>query len=257
MNAEEYIKYLDNELLPDQRIKFESTLRENKVYQKELAAIKGMKSFAKDKANKEKALKASKDIYTDFKNKVVSDSNKSTTEIKENTNSKTRLLKYLIPIAIAAMFIICFFATDWSSSKLKGNDQIYAKYFNPVELSLVVRSEGEQNLEKEAEISFNKKDYQAASDQLSKLLVNKPNDKKLLLYKAISEIAIGEQNSARSILSILSEDELYKSESNYFIGLSHLQSNNSAEALQNLKNIEADSYRFAEAQQIINILSEK
>lgn len=257
MNAEEYIKYLDNELSPDQKLKFESALRENKTYQKELAAIKEMKSFAKEKANKEKALKASKDIYTDYKSKAFSDSNRNKKEIKRSTNSKTGILKYLIPVAVAAMFIIGFFAIDRSSTKPISNDQIYANYFNPVELSLVVRSEEEQTLEKEAEISFNKKDYKAASDKLRELLINKPLNKRLLLYKAITDISLGDQNSARSVLNKLSEDKLYKSESNYFIGLSYLQSNNLDEAIQYLKKIEVDSYRYSEAQKIITLLSEQ
>lgn len=247
MNAEDILKYLEGDLSDSEKLKFEARLNSDQSLQKELAAIKEMKNFAQSKAKENIAIHSSREVYQDYK-------------LKNNTSQKTsntarNKIKYLIPFSIAAMVLIGAFALGVFNQAPLSNQDLYSEYFTPVDLSIITRSDEDQSLEEKAEHYFNTGKYTTATELLSQLIDIDQNNQQLKLYKAISEMEIGNVNQAKKTFINLSTNPLYQSESEYFLALCHLKENEIEKARSILKSISENSSRATEARTLLNKMS--
>jgi len=238
MNAEDILKYLEGDLSESEKLEFETRLNSDQSLQKELAAIKEMKNFAQSKAKENNAIQSSRDVYQDYKLK-----NKTLQKTSKTARNK---IKYLIPFSIAAMVLIGAFALGVFNQAPLSNQELYSEYFTPVDLSIITRSEEDQSLEEKAEHNFNTGKYTTATELLSQLIDIDQNNQQLKLYKAISEMEIGNINQAKTTFINLSTNPLYQSESQYFLALCHLKENEIEQATYALKEISEESSRFNE-----------
>jgi len=249
MNAEDIIKYLDDNLSNDEKQKFESQLERDQSLQKELASIKEMQIFAKSKSDEQKAIQSSREVYQQYKLK-----NKPTQKTPSSLKSN---IKYLIPISVAALVLLGIFGLGLFDQAPLSNQELYAEYFSPADLSLTKRSESDQSLQKNAETAFNSGDYSSAIDILSQLIGTDNNNQELRLYRAISEMETDQLENAKKTFSSLANNSGYSAEAQYFLALCHLKENNDEAARSVLKLIPEDSYRFKEAEALLHSLQKK
>lgn len=244
MNSEDYIKYLDQELTDEERSRVKALLDSNPEAKKELDAVIAMRQYAKKKSSELNAIQASQDIYQTYKDK----------SIPKQQNANKGILRWLVPLAVAAMVLFGIFGLGLFDTSTPSNQVLYATFFTPAELSLTVRSAGNQQLQKQAETSFNNKEYAQASEELSNLLTQNADNKKASFYKALSDIELEKYEEARQALSALSNDKAYRGEALYFLGLSYLKENNILESISILSSIEQGSFRYNTAQQLLEEL---
>lgn len=243
MESQDILKYIDGELSEQDKSSFEAKLKLDDDLAKEVAAMRQMKSYASTRAEETKAILASKKIHQAYKSQEHS---------KSKNNS---ILKYLIPLAVAAMVVLGIFIQQESSSGQLSNSELYAIYFTPTDLPLVNRSAEDQSLEEKAEFRFKIKDYRATEEIITEIIQLKGESGRLKLYKAICLMQIGRQTEAEDLLKSLTTNPQYETEAHYFLALLNIRELDNEVAATYLQKIDAQSNRYKEAKELIEQLS--
>lgn len=244
METQDIIKYLDNELSNEEKAAFEKKIANDSSLAKEVNALRQMKSYASDRANETKAILASQKIHESYK---------TVQPAKPKNNS---IIKYLIPLAVAAMVVLGIFIRQDNSDVQLTNSELYATYFTPSDLNIVNRSESNQSLEEKAEASFNSGDFITAEKYISELIETQDQNQQLKLYKAISLLHIDKLTEAETLLDLLKQNPNYKSESNYHLALLKIKQLDYAASENYLLQIDEQSFRYKQAQKMISELKD-
>lgn len=242
MDTQDIIKYLDEELSKEEKNAFEKKLASDGALAKEVEALRQMKSYASEKANETKAILASKKVHESYRSKKI---------VESKNNS---IIKYLLPLAVAAMVVLGIFFRQTTNDVKPSNAELYATYFTPNDLQIVNRSEDDQSLQEKAEASFNSGDYLNADVYISELMQNDEQNQNLKLHKAICLIQTDRLNDADVLLKTLLPNPLYKNEALYYFAWSKIQQQDLPKAESYLKQIGDQSYRHKQAQELLNRL---
>jgi len=246
MVDEDILKYLEGQLSEADSIAFEKQMSTDESLAKRVSSYKEMKSFAESKVPETDALIAAQKVYQKQKLKLAK------TNKPKNSDTKQRpILKYLIPIAVAALVILGIFVTQNNSIS---DQNLYADYFNPEEIGLVSRSDNNQNLLEEAENKFNQKDYVSAEISFDKLIGQYPGQDLYQYYHAISQLSNGKIEEARTTFNLLSNKDGFRNESLYYLGLSYLKEKDKVKALDYFIKIGNQFFRYDKVQEIIKHL---
>lgn len=234
-------KYLSNQLTPEERTSFEAELDTNENLQLRLKILKSQKSFLKNKDAISNSKSAIHDISQKFRQQ---DDGKL---VKKRNN-----LIYIIPSAIAALLLVGLFlrplisATDTST--------LYTEYFQPTELSLLTKSEANDELQQSAELSFNQKNYTEAIAHLNKLIEEDPTSQLYVYSLAVAKLGAGQNAQAISELEQFKSHPLYGSAAQWYSALAHLKMDNVDAAKSLLNNISSQSSYFSSARQLLKDL---
>lgn len=243
MESQDILKYIDGELSEEDKSSFEAQLKLDTSLAKEVAALRQMKSYASTRADETKAILAAKKVHQSFKTKET---------VKSKTNP---VIKYLIPLAVAAMVVLGIFISQETSDVGLSNPELYASYFTPTDLPLVNRSAEDQSLEEKAEFSFKIKDYLAAEAYISEIIQLKGESETLKLYKAICLMQINRQDEADVLLKSLITNPQFQTEAHYFLALLEIRELDNEAATTYLQKIDAQSSRYKEAQELLKQIS--
>jgi len=236
--------FLEGNLSAEEHEQFASMLKDNDSLKREVEAVKQMKSYALSKKAETQAKIAVSNVHKRY-----------ATQQKEQAKPQSSIMRYLAPIGVAAAILIgLFLSQGLLNTNVLDNQEIYSQYFDPVDLSLINRSDADQSLQLEAENAFNSGDYDNAINKLQELQAIDAEEQLYDLYLALSFIEKNEFDKAETLLNPLLNDPEYTSEAYYFKALSKLKQSQRVEANNLLKNIQEGSTRYKQAQEIIQHL---
>jgi len=236
--------FIDGKLGAEEHNLFLSELKESEELQKEVEAVKKMKSFARSKEKETHAKLAVQKVHQKYPSNQ-----------KELRKSKPSVLRYLVPIGVAAAVLFgIFFTQGLFNTSPMSNQEIYSTYFDPVDLPLMTRSEQDQKLKLEAENAFNAGEYKIAIEKLEQLKSSEPGNKLYDLSLAISYLDVKQYEKSESFLNELLNDSTYESEALYYLALSKIQQNQRSLATDFLQKINQGSTRYNQAKEIIGKL---
>jgi tetratricopeptide (TPR) repeat protein len=231
--------YLNGTLTENEKISFESNLKNNTIFNEEFNTYKELSGFLEHKFQYEDASAA-------FQNNLTTISNKHFEKLK----TPKRIIKFKTwQFAIAASLLLFFGIQYFSPSSPSYND--FTSYDT---ISLVLRDSGNKLLTN-AEVAFNAKNFIKAEQYFSQLLETDVNNNELKLYKAFSQIELNQFNEADTTLSILSKgNSVYKNKATWYLALSKLKQKEYAACITVLKTIDAEADDYKKAKKLLKKL---
>lgn len=243
MEDQDYIlfdQYLQKELSTEDLFDFEERLNNDKAFKDSFNTYKELSIHLEHKFEGETEAMAFKENLQNISNQHF---NKNTTEEKPN---KFNIFKYAVAASIALLIGITAFNQLSNPS--------YTDYNNHETISLSVRG-GEDSLLKDAEKTFNSKNYSEAENAFNKILEKTPSNLEIQLYKAISLIETDQFSEADELLWGLSEtNSAYKNKAKWYWALSKLKQEDKDACVKILQQIPEGTEYYKHAQKLLNKL---
>lgn len=130
----------------------------------------------------------------------------------------------------------------------------YTEYANPGEIVLTVRSESQTDF-KNAEASFNSRDFSKSISYFDILLEKSPENVEIQFYKAIALVETDQFDKANSLLKSISEgNSAYAHKAIYWRALNMLKQNKFKEAKTILQGIPSSSPEYQKANKLLSKL---
>jgi len=239
MNEEAYIRfesYLNNEMLEQERLDFESELRDNSQLKESFELYKETTAFVKQKFSPE---------TTVFKKNLESISDDYFAEGKKKTKVfSIRPWHY----AVAASVLVLLGTWIFSNNSIPE----YSDYSQHENASFVERGASNENL-KNAQDFFNKKEYAKAAVSFGKI-ENLDNPEYQYFY-AIALIETNQYKKAEGLLEQIRQGmSVYKNKATWYLALSKLKQHDLEQCKVMLKQIPQDAEDYDEAQELIKHL---
>lgn len=202
-----------------------------------------------------------KEIYQVLENQFSSEREtfiksvrKADSEYKLKSNSKSSsgrvfpFKPWQIGIAATILLVIGFYFFS------NIGQPSYHEYANPGEIVLTVRSESQTDF-KNAEASYNSRDYNKAISYFNILLEKSPENVEVQFYKAIALIETDQFEKANSLLKSISEgNSAYAHKAIYWRALNMLKHNKLQEAKTILQEIPSNSPEYPMANKLLSKL---
>ncbi len=232
--------------LNDAEVKeFNSRLKEDVNFAKEFNLYKEVNDTLSKRFSDKNRENELKETLISLGEKQVK-ANKNSSDLKPKVFFLQRYSKFLV----AASLVI--FATLLWFTNSKPNFSDYATY---PDLELTTRGGNVNNHIKNAENSFNNKDYQTAQKELEILLKTDRTKVELQLYLAIFLMEQNHFNKADKILKkILNGNSVYKDKAIWYLALSKLKQERYKKCKEYLKKIPKDASEYANAQDLLSKL---
>ncbi len=184
-------------------------------------------------------------------NKIAEESKISKTETKIFS---MRFLK--IMSSVAAIGLLCF-AAYFLLNKTSDTDAIYAKYFEPSELTITRSTDLESDLVIVNEL-YNTKKYDKSLPIFKKIIAKNPTSSNLRLAYGSALLKCTKTNLAREQFTYIidSKDPLFSDQSGWYLALLELKESNIEETKENLSFLIEDSNSdfYLEAQSLLKEL---
>jgi tetratricopeptide (TPR) repeat protein len=216
---ENLLRYLDNELGPDEKSALETALQGSPVLQQELDDLKLSKYVVTRFGIRDSV----QQIHSEFKNKGLLSEKKKTPVIR-------RLIPYMAAAAVAIFMLIIFYPVKNNSP-----ETLYAGHFRKFEISNI-RGSGFNTTEK----LFAEKNYRALTEAFEK---NTAPDGKDRFLAAQSYSELGETEKAIHLYRYILEQNknqqtiLYNDDAAYYLGMLYLKKKDIPNALEILAPI--------------------
>ena len=234
---EQLQSYIDNTMEERMRIDFETKLKNSPELQRDYQLLIDI----------EKEL-SNKDVQ-DFKSKLKKVVQKPALEKKVRPAKQVQLRRRIL--GIAATLLLCVVTWWWFNSNVNNYtalaDDFFISYPAPK-----VRSENTtyELLFK----TYENENYKYSSFTLEEYgIANEDNE--VLIYSAISYLALGDNDKTLDILNKITPTSAQANKFNYFISLAYLGKNDKSSALNALRKVnEADAFLFKNAKALIERL---
>ncbi len=241
MNEELYIgfeNYLNNEMLPEERLEFEQKLQNDVEFRESFHLYKEATQFLGTKFSKEN---------TDFKENLKSIADEY---FNENQDQKRKVIAFKPwQYAIAASLIL--FMGTWFF--MQNSTPEYGDYNQHESAYFTERGAGDDVNLKMAQDFFNAKEYKSAVLAFEK--VENIKNPELQYFYAIALIEINDFSKAGVFLNhIKNGNSVYKDKAIWYLALSNLKQNKISECMSLLKQIPQESEDFEKAQELLNDL---
>lgn len=256
MDEQNLYDYLDGKLTGHSLKDFESQLKEDQDLQQELATLKEMKRFLNEDAHEEEAVQSMKTFHKSYLEQNELELAKPIQQMENDGIQTTRRkLLYLIPVSIAAIVLAGFFLKSlFQTQNSYTSDEIFAAHFNPTKPSFGQKGVGEGKDLLIAEQSFIIKDFTRAAEHFTSYIDGNPANYEAILYRAISYIALGNMDSARTDLDLIRSNRLFEPAANLYDALIHIKEQNNDQAISLLNKIPQTSSFYKEAKKILEKL---
>ena len=176
------------------------------------------------------------------------------TEVTAPRQAKQRRMPMRRILAMAASVLLLAVVGYWSLSGPSGSVD---DYLTPYEVSFAVRSAGDGNASslRTAQDAYQAGEYSLAAERFGAL----PSDASTDFYRGVSLLLTKEPakvQQAEVLLGQLAQrnDHLYQEQAHWYHALSLLQLGKSAQAEALLQEIEVGAYRYAEAQEVLDLI---
>ncbi|WP_300569822.1 tetratricopeptide repeat protein [Flavobacterium sp.] len=241
MNEDLYIgfeNYLNNEMLPEERIQFEQRLESDLEFRESFHLYKETTQFLGNRFSAESA---------DFEKNLKSI---SSAYFNENQEKKSKVIAFK-PWQYAVAASLVLFMGTWFFMQ-NGNPE-YGDYSQHESAYFTERGAEDVNL-KQAQDFFNKKDYKSAV-----LAFEKTQDLKnpeLQYFYAIALIETDDFSKAEVFLNAVKEGtSVYKDKATWYLALSNLKQNKISECKSLLEQVPSDAEDFDKAQKLLKELN--
>lgn len=239
-------RYLNNQLKGEELVAFETALKNDPALAKELDLQTDLMEGIRTSGNRE--LKEQlKQIHQE------------TIDQKTPPKKKTRTISlWKIISAAAAAILIGFLVFQTISSSDLNNQQLYATYFQPIELNHQSRNEEATHQLLEASSLYEAKKYTEALPLFQTLLALDPTDTKLQLATGICLLELNQTSQAlphfQKILAL--NDPFLNDHANWYSALSHLKVNQVEKTKIILQQLisDTDADHFEAAKQLLDQL---
>lgn len=240
MNEELYIgfeNYLNNEMLPEEKLAFEQKLAEDDMFRENFELYKETTQFLDAKFSTEKA---------DFQQNLQSI---STAYFKEDQTKKAKVIvfkpwQYAVAASVTILLGTWFF--------MQNADPQYGDYNQHESAYFTERGLDDVYL-KEAQNFFNAKDFQSAVLSFEK--VEDLKNPELQYFYAIALIETNDFAKAEVFLNaIKAGNSVYKDKATWYLALSKLKQNKTEDCQLLLKQIPSEAEDFNKAQELLHDL---
>ena len=173
-----------------------------------------------------------------------------------NPKTVPRYRKVLSYAAIASLAILISFGILYKiQSRKLSNVEIYEKYYEPYDVTMVYRSSGENTdkLFQEARMKYEEGLYQEAIILFKQVLESDPGDMATTLYSGISYLEIEQYNKAdRSFSKIIAHnDNLFIEQAEWYLGFCYLMTNDRERARDHFNKIAASNSSYKDKASVI------
>ncbi|MFT5833772.1 MAG: tetratricopeptide (TPR) repeat protein [Cognaticolwellia sp.] len=168
-----------------------------------------------------------------------------TTNINDNrTEPQKKNKAFLIGIILVILLILgvtSFFRTAKSTES-----ELFTAYFEPFPDVIVNRNEEESDLLTIGMAAYNYSDYTIAAIRLEQFLnrddISEDNQKNTPIYVGISNLAIGNINSAvQYFKTIIEQHDTFKAQAEWYLALAYLKKGDLGNCEKKLRNIQSKS----------------
>jgi len=177
-------------------------------------------------------------------------------EAIRNPKKVPRYRKVISYAAIASLAILISVGVMYKiQNKKLGNVEIFEKYYEPYEITMVYRSgEASQKLMSDAMEYYNAGRYQDAIVLFEKILSENPNDMGTTLYSGISYLEIKRYTDAnRSFNKIINQnDNMYIESAEYCLGYCYLMTGNTETARKQFRKIAKSNSSYKDKALVIS-----
>lgn len=234
------LKYVHNELSPEERYAFELEM-ENDPFLME--SVEGLQQFAATHTISQ-LQQVQHDLFT---------------SINQKTTTKKASIKKINPFllwAFAACFIGLIVTVSWHFI-LQGNtpntDQLFAAYYQPLtHPDGTVRGEDNKHSEKDAIALYEKEDYFEAANLYQKLVNNNPENIKNRLFLGISYLSSNQTEKAIVVLSGIQQATEYQQDIQWYLALAYIKNKNVTAAIPLLHALsESPNYYQPKAKELV------
>lgn len=240
-NFEIIEEYLLGNLPAEEKEVFEQRLGEDAVFKKEFDVMKAIFQSAE--------MSAKDKMKIDFEN--IHQRNFQTSK---QAKSKIISIRPVYKIAASVLLLISCALAFWLLSNKSidiPQDQLYANYFEPTELSFSYRGDDSNEVLETLQELFNTKDYPEFIDQLAAYNPDKDRDPALILAKGQAHLELDQFTRADEEFKSLLANPLYKDQANWYLGLMYVKQNKNAEALIYLDAVDRGSKYSKQAEEIM------
>jgi predicted Zn-dependent protease len=235
-------RYLEGLMQPDELNAFEQALSADASLQEKLSLYKDMQSSLAGHFSKDELQEQLQGSLQQMRKEFFPGSSAPAKSI-----SAKPYLRYAI--ALAAVFTVGL--VIWSPWK-PGKFEKYADTQMPVP---IVRGLNADTLLQQAAVSFNKKEYAAASALLQKVVQERTGDNAAHFYYGVSLMQTGRLDEARNIFDTLYQGaSVFKYEAVFYKAFTYLKDNNRAACREWLQKIPPEAGAYKKAQELLRDL---
>jgi tetratricopeptide (TPR) repeat protein len=163
----------------------------------------------------------------------------------DSTRNPKRVPRYRKTISYAAIASLAILISVGILYKIQtrklSNVEIYEKYYEPYDVTMVYRSAGENTdrLYQEARLRYEAGQFQEAITLFEKLLKSDPADMATTLYSGISYMEVNRYNEAdKSFSKIIDQnDNLFIEQAEWYLGFCYLMTNETEKARTQFEKI--------------------
>ena len=163
----------------------------------------------------------------------------------DSTKSPKRVPRYRKTISYAAIASLAILISVGILYKIQtrklSNVDIYEKYYEPYDVTMVYRSAGENadRLYQEARLKYEAAQFQEAIILFEKVLESDPGNMATTLYSGISYLEVDQYNKAdRSFSKIIAHDDnLFIEQAEWYLGFCYLMTNETEKARKHFGKI--------------------
>jgi len=229
-----YEKYYMNQLSQVERQKFENQIKEDKSLADDYEVFVLIQEHLSSGMNIDKALS-------------------SLDEIHHTTKPKTKITIISHRITIAATLILVAAAIFLMRPKgPSSNQELFAQNYTPANVSLVTKSDNQQEAMAKLSELYNTKNYSQALAHYQKVKEQLPDDPRITLLASSLYIETAFYQKARLELKELEKNSDFQTAYHWYTGLTHLAENDLKNAKSNFTKIPQSSNYYKKAQEILN-----
>ncbi len=246
MNENQIDRYLLNQMTPEERSAFETRLENDQSLTQEVSiqreVLEDIEGIGRIEL-KSKLKQIHQDLYS------------------SSAQPKTKFRKLFYRVAVAAIFLGVLTFGWWSLQQAPDSTQLYAQNFEPFELSLSQRSDGDISLAK-IESAYDAGRYDEAIVMFQEAIKDKATQSsQILLGLGISYLQTDQpQKAITQFDQILANNDFnYEDEAQWYLGLAYLKLNDIPNARKHMNVLTSDLSRdhYEEAQKLLLQLKKK
>jgi tetratricopeptide (TPR) repeat protein len=168
-----------------------------------------------------------------------------------NPKNVPRYRKVISYAAIASLAILISFGVLYKIQNRKlSNMEIYEKYYEPYDVTMVYRSSGENTgkLFQEAMVKYEQSQFRDATVLFEQLLKTDPGDMASTLYSGISYMEVDQYQKADQSFNkiIVQNDNLFIEQAGWYLGFCYLMTNELDKARKHFEKIAASNSSYNE-----------
>lgn len=244
-NKEWIIRYVEDELSPEEREQFETRLQNDPDLGAEVALYRELKTALRQRLTPDQGEEALRQTLQRLNTEYFSGA-EQTGGLKEAGARRIPLTRWLAGMAAAASVIVATVLL-WPSDHRSVMDRLGSTEM----VSTTERGNNADSLLQQAATHFNKQDFAGALPFLDRAIQADSSNQLALFYEGVAEWHVGRVGDARHHLQeVYNGESLLRYEAAFYMALSYARENDNTAAREWLKKIPSDAPVSGKAKQL-------